>query len=67
MDDPVGPQVCVVVDQMEADIFGSDCTGTGQLVAEGQVDPAVKSLRNVVALKRRSGRTRDESLGDKRY
>ena len=54
------PGLMGVVDQMEADIFGSDCTGTGQLVAKGQVYPAVKSLRNIVALKRRSGRTSDE-------
>ncbi len=47
LDDPADPEVLVVVDERQANVFGANGGRAGQLVAEGQVDPAVQPLADL--------------------
>lgn len=49
--DPEVGNLFVIVNKVEADIFGLDGSGTSQLVAKSEVNPVVQSLRHVNALK----------------
>jgi len=46
--------LCVAINQVEADIFGLDGSRPGQLVAKSEVNPVVQALGYVNALQRLS-------------
>jgi hypothetical protein len=47
LNDPADPEVLVVVDERQANVFGANGGRAGQLVAEGQVNPAVQPLADL--------------------